>query len=598
MNSSDNPVIQLGVPLDESSSIYFFLCLGAAILIVLLFAMKKFEKSTLDAKEDEFFAQLLPRYLATRQEYSRALVWYVVTLILTVVICSLLGPRVISLGSSQTESLGNVLPLFIALVLVGVLPTVPVLQGIEPLLRRFFHERAFIPSAARATAEKMAAADFDFELYCDPGVLAAAEMRGVERRDFDRSRGTLEYTWARLSCLCYELQRRRDWGKIECLDGELLQRYGSDLDEIVERRKSFERDVAQYRKDKRRSPHFNNDKLHRAMRRVLQQLYILLGCAVRLKLSPHVDINSALRQFGFVLAPAARHQENQDVILVGLTVMSGAVFSLAFCAVLANWLLGLVGLWQGSDMFPRELYEPFILSASVLVAHGIAIWTAEFIRSRRIRQARWFVTSGSNLRVNRSNHILVAAVCAIVGYVTFVLLGMVLQGITPALLKVPAVFAIIPAATGGFYAYHLDNVDLRKRPARASEVYYQALVTGFCGLTASTASLSIYGASLEHAYDFVLLNTVVAAIIGTSLAWYLPEAASSNRYNPLADAKEERIKSLEGAASKHFGDVPRANDWLDKPNLALRNQTPRAAAGDIEMYENAISLLQRPTLVA
>jgi hypothetical protein len=171
MNSSDNPVIQLGVPLDESSSIYFFLCLGAAILIVLLFAMKKFEESTLDATEDEFFVQLLPRYLATRQEYSRALVWYVVTLILTVVIFSLLGPRVISLGGSQTGALGNVLPLFIALVLVGVLPTVPVLQGIEPLLRRFFHERAFIPSAARATAEKMAAADFDFGLTAILGFL-------------------------------------------------------------------------------------------------------------------------------------------------------------------------------------------------------------------------------------------------------------------------------------------------------------------------------------------------------------------------------------------------------------------------------------------
>ena len=139
--------IQLGVPLDERSSIYFFLCLGAAIFIVLLYAMKKFEESSIDAKEDAFFAQLLPRYLATREEYSKALVWYIGTLILTVVIFSLLGPLSRQPGKAPKPRHWEMfLPLFIALVLVGVLPTVvPVLQGIEPRLRRFFHERAFIP---------------------------------------------------------------------------------------------------------------------------------------------------------------------------------------------------------------------------------------------------------------------------------------------------------------------------------------------------------------------------------------------------------------------------------------------------------------------
>ena len=162
--------IQLGVPLDERSSIYFFLCLGAAIFIVLLYAMKKFEESSIDAKEDAFFAQLLPRYLATREEYSKALVLYIGTLILTVVIFSLLGPLSRQPGKAPKPRHWEMsLPLFIALVLVGVLPTVvPVLQGIEPRLRRFFHERAFIPAAARATAEKMAAADFDSGLYSDP----------------------------------------------------------------------------------------------------------------------------------------------------------------------------------------------------------------------------------------------------------------------------------------------------------------------------------------------------------------------------------------------------------------------------------------------
>ena len=37
----------------------------------------------------------------------------------------------------------------------------------------------------------------------------------------------------------------------------------------------------------------------------LHKLYILLGCAVRLKVQPSGDIDLALRQFGFKLQPKA-----------------------------------------------------------------------------------------------------------------------------------------------------------------------------------------------------------------------------------------------------------------------------------------------------
>ena len=56
-------------------------------------------------------------------------------------------------------------PLAIAFVLMGALPNVPGLMLIETFLRQFAHERAFIPDAARATAERLAAADLSFSSY-------------------------------------------------------------------------------------------------------------------------------------------------------------------------------------------------------------------------------------------------------------------------------------------------------------------------------------------------------------------------------------------------------------------------------------------------
>jgi hypothetical protein len=139
------------------------------------------------------------------------------------------------------------------LLLVGLLPNVPWFQDIEWQVRRFWHERAFIPAAARATADTLRASSFDFSAYKSDAVLASPSMRGIERADFEAPRGSIEYGWVRLSCLSYELKRRRDAGETEALDGEVLDRYGSDLDTISVKRRALEADMAQYRQEKARN---------------------------------------------------------------------------------------------------------------------------------------------------------------------------------------------------------------------------------------------------------------------------------------------------------------------------------------------------------
>src|SRR6516225_2831594 len=199
MTSPTGPEFGLALPLDPTSIV----CISLGMVIVALHSMKKFEESTVEKSEDDLIAQLLPKYLATR-------------------VLNILPPTL--------SAYAPVAPLGFALILVGVLPNVPWLQDIEWRVRRFWHERAFIPTAARSTADMLRASNFDFSSYEQKAVRASPDMRGLEPSDFEAPRGSLENGWARLSCLSHELAWRRDAGETESLDDEMLDRYANDLD--------------------------------------------------------------------------------------------------------------------------------------------------------------------------------------------------------------------------------------------------------------------------------------------------------------------------------------------------------------------------------
>jgi hypothetical protein len=74
-------------------------------------------------------------------------------------------------------------------------------------------------------------------------------------------------------------------------------------------------------------------------------------------------------------------------------------------------------------------------------------------------------------------------------------------------------------------------VELGRRPWRPWEVGSQTLVTALCGLAATLAWLTLGGGVVGNV-DFIALATLFTAVVGASLAWYLPQAAASRRYDP------------------------------------------------------------------
>jgi uncharacterized protein (DUF2384 family) len=577
--------MQLGLPFDDLwSFVLFIACLSAAIGLVYLFCGQKFAER-ISTGTDDYADQLLPRQLATHEEYSKGFLVYFGTMVATVLVLSLIGPNnLVALGVPLPKDLSpGAVPIAVALILVGLMPTVPLLLDVEKWLRRYAHERAYIPSAARATAQRLAAADFDFTAY-EGDVLHQPEMRGVEAADFTRPRRSLEHDWARLSCLVYEQKYRRTAGLMDWLDADLLRDYAKDLDTIETAKKSMESDVATYRAEKAKDSSYANEPLRRAIRDNLYKLYILLGCAVRLKKRPNGDIDPALRQFGFKLSHTTLPPGNDDLKLVGLSIVAISILLLELAAI----ELVFFGLWTPSPVFPEKFYQPFIDTASTITPHLVAIMVADLIRSRAIKNGTWF------RRAISANYVRVAVACGLAGYAGLVLWGLAqVRALTPDGLLIDAPYALLAMATGGFYVYHLDNAEMHRRPSRLWEVGSQTIVTGMCGLIAASVSFELILGGASMAVDRIVLTAVIDAAVGIVLGWYLPRAAAA-KSDPLADVKDERVQTLEATALARFGNSAAATDWLEQPNLALDNKSPRAAAVNVDGFEHAVSLLQGP----
>jgi len=579
--------LRIGVPLDAPSPL-FFASLAAAIWLVYLFCERKFAERIVTGSNDYIY-QLLPQHLATKEEYFRGFLIYFGTMALFVTLLSLIGPNNLEpLQILQPKQISYLaVPLMIAFVLMGALPNVPGLVLIEKLLRQYAHERAYIPHAARATAERLAAADFDFSSYAKEA-LRSSEMRGVKPEDFTQPPYSLELAWARLCCLLFVQKSVRMEHVFESLDAGLLRDYGSDLELIESQKQSMEAQVAAYRKMRARDPSYSNETLRRDIADKLYKLYILLGCAVRLKAQPREDIDRALRPLGFKLAHAARREDTRDLKLMGLA----AVAASALLLDLAGAGLGQLGLWQMSPVFPQTVFQPFVDTASTLVPYATAITIADLMRRHLVNMGSWFAAHPAHRRTNSANYVRVAAVCGVAGYVGLILWGLALAPPTQDSFKIEVPYALLAMVTGGFYVYHLDNAEMRRWPSRRWVLGAQGILTGLCGLIAAFGTWQVMFAT--PAIDKIILTAVISAAAGVALAWYIPKAAATALYCPLAEASNERVRAVETASQERLG-LAMAASWLDKELPILKGKSPRAAAAaNVEGLEHAISLLQGP----
>jgi hypothetical protein len=576
---------------EYSYDLLFILSLLLSILIVMVFAVSKVNEPTFEKKKDDSITKMLPKELSSRDEYFRALVIYVSLLVLFVVVLSLLGPKPLSsFGITKAPEAPAALPIFLTLLLVGLLPSVPLLRELERQFRRFAHERASIPEAARNIVEKLSAADFDFSAYSKLAGSQSVWFRGVTPSDLLSNRGALEYSWARLCCLLYAIHDRLGIGGASEFAPELFEKYQVDLDNIGLKKRAFEGDISRYKAGTLSS----SDDLHHDIRETLRAVYAFLGCAVRLRNSAQSDFEETLKKFGLVLAPT-RPVENKDIMIVGL----GATTLLVFIVVFAASGLPTVFGWSPSLLYPVKAMEPYIYSLSTLLAQGSAIFFANAMRSRSMRRDKWLT---ENRDRKPENYVILAVFCGLVGYIVQLSWGLTVWSFSRGwpsfgLFETTLPLAILPAVTGVFYAYHLDTVELKQSPPILWEIGVQAIVTGLFSYVSASAWVALISAQHPELnyypdYDYLILLVSIGVCIGGALGWYIPKAAR-NRYCRNVEVKSAWNYAIKATAEKVLGDPQAVSFWLQSPQDGLNNQTPGSAVIDRQTFEVGLKELQK-----
>jgi hypothetical protein len=580
MAENSIPLVQVG-GLFAQMDAQFLVCLTASLGIVFLFCRQNFGFHISDPVPNDITTQLLPSHLATKNEYHKGFFIYFASMTFALLTLSLIGPKPLqAFGITIPPDIGNAAILIVvAGTLVGLVANVKSLQQIEKWVRKFGHDRALIAAAALATAERQAMAGFDFGNYKN----LVPPLRGVAPSDFTAPRNSLEHSWARLNCLLHELNTRLNAGNTNGLDVAMLKKYRPELVSIGAERDALELDIIVWRNN----PGMNGPALYRRVHEALFSLYVLLGCAVRLKKPRENETLEVLSTFGFEFPAIQVRPPSRDMMLVGLAVMAAGVFVVSMAAL----LIGHMGLWTVSDGFPRTSFHPINILASTVLAHSVAIFAADQFRTRRLNSNGWFRQNGTHQEAKPASYVGAALAAGLAGYAAFVVWGLMFQPATADLFRDAIPYALLPATTGGFFVVHLDNAELNTRPSRFAEIGLQALVTALCGLVAVTATNA---GALTKALDMIVLITVISATIGAAFGAYFPVAAAAPRFDPLTALQEERVRALKEAALNKFGDKAAAKQWIEHPLPALGGDSPKVAARDIRRYGHAFDLLKAP----
>jgi hypothetical protein len=551
----------------------FLLALILGGVVVMLFANECFNKPTYDQDENDPATQFLPKYLATHQEYSIALLMYVTSLELSFLVLSLIGPKTfVEIGLLKNTSVSyEAFPLWVALVLTGLIPNLPVLKEIERKIRKIFHAKAFIPDGAKKTANALAGASFDFSLYKTPDVLNSGVFHCVDEADFDRSHTSLEYRWARTCALMYRLQRiERAAENAEDIDDQVFIVCRKEFEVLKIAFRALDGRIHNY-KEGQSNNETVNDELDAELGAFLRRLYVFIGCAVRLSHQTPQEIDGALNRLGFKLRHSDEIRIDWNIFIVGLPMMALFVFVATLFAP---------DLFEGYPQvkyLPATSHDAFKCASSALLFHSAAAITAIRLRSRWLQDNRWIsVWNGAPDGARPlDRYILVALAAATSGYFALVCYQLLIYPPSWQILVSALWWSPLAGLTGFFIAYYFDNKTANWMQ-RVTEPIVQAAVMGCVAyfiaqerLPAFKAAAAISG---QHETDqaFLFFIAGIAALIGFSLGAYLPQQQRKREQIAYRD----RVNRVTWEAQSVFNDTNEAQRWLETEQASLGGLKP------------------------
>ena len=149
-----------------------------AIFTILLFVRDRFDRPTYTLETHGFLALFSPRFLATDVRYRQGASIYATCMLALFIFLVFSGQRLVAAffpGFNPAGANPEMFPLVIALLIVGISssPEPGLLGSIEERIRRFAHQRAFIPTGTKRLASRIALEHFGtWQLPHNPAIIA------------------------------------------------------------------------------------------------------------------------------------------------------------------------------------------------------------------------------------------------------------------------------------------------------------------------------------------------------------------------------------------------------------------------------------------
>ncbi|WP_414475457.1 hypothetical protein [Microvirga sp. M2] len=354
----------------------------AGCVVVLTYAKRRFnEPSGTNSKALPQAVEPL-RYLYLKSQYKTARAVYVLASVVLYLLLLLPGPLIMSVSNIDPKIFPpQAWALLVALVLVGFVPNTANFRWvltIEEELRRFVHERYFVPRRVEETISLLQDVSYDppsAQTEMLPAPLRAAIFDGLKAPT-----NSLAYRWARTRMLMASLSQigtgtsslltRADFEPFE-KDFEYIQEKYDELSGKIERVIDSDLEVETER------------KLKAAVDALLDKIYAYITWGVRQRASTEGEINETLLTLGFDIPP-----EN-DISL--FNVVFPAVLSVGGVAFVFSCLIDVLQAAFGN--FEGKIATTVVAAFASAMAASVMYWAAVHLalsgRKDQIRRKVW-----------------------------------------------------------------------------------------------------------------------------------------------------------------------------------------------------------------
>lgn len=544
-----------------SSDAEFYAALLGGVLVIVLFAYRQLDRPSyeIDVRQQRLLSLVVPSDLSGSGPFVRAYLFYCALLLsvyLFFCLCVPIVPLVADLSGLgvagyQADFAGTnsaLTPLIVGLIMVGLGPSIPMLNDIEETFRRMAHRLIGIPDNIWDIGQRIQSLEFDASAGEKAEIRAsneAAAISLVAARSFDDGGEELRAALTKILLLRVWLftpkySNRWPAPEVRRRFSAFHESVRSDLEtlweEVGHAVKDAEASSASAPAEQASRPEAVHLKARWAA--ILVQCYAVLNDLSALvslyavNSSSLYEIKSDLLRSVITRARSSRQRLILDAMALS---MLGIVFFVLIVSLIGA-RFGFIRFGSSADALWDPAPTAAVYAAATVFLYGPATVVAWYVRTNRLRKMKWqrIFSEGRRIPTLQLLHLaLVAYVVTCISMISFDLsmrfintadkTTVVAEFVRTAAIYKVFIFSLLGTAHAVFTCLWMDLADMKKLNRRSIAVGALAQGLAFAGFT-----LLGQATGFDCAFAF-LVGVLFGCLTGTQLLSYSRIAAANGR---------------------------------------------------------------------